>query len=490
MNKPKKSNRLIWILGGILALLMAAAVVKSKMKPKGEEVEVEKVAKRTIRETVSASGKIFPETEIKISSDVSGELVELYVKEGDSVVAGQVLARIKPDQYVSAVERGQAAVNSARAQREGSVAGISSSVAQRLQLEASQKQAAAQLEISRKNFERQDKLFKEGVISQAEFDQAFGNLKSAEGSLASIEANLRAADAGIESAKSNSKAADFGINSAEASLKELRTSLNKTTITAPASGIISKLNIEKGEHVLGTIQMSGTEIMRIANLQTMEVQVEVSENDVLKLAVGNETDIEVDAYMGKKFHGKVTEIANSASNVSSSVTGSAANLNNDQVTQFIVKIRIDPESYRELLTKGMKYPFRPGMSAAVEIFTKTVENVLTVPIISVTAREDKTDKKDQMDKDAEAKKVSSGFQNDKIKEIVFAVVGDTVAVREVKTGIQDNDYIEVLSGVNEGDEVVSGPYSAISRKLEGGSRIQRKSKDDKNNKDVNVKISF
>lgn len=477
----------MWYLIGGLAILMVAAIFKAKSKPKGEEVEVEKVAKRTIKETVSASGKIFPETEIKISSDVSGEIVELFVKEGDSVVAGQVLARIKPDQYVSAVERGQASVNSARAQRDGSVAGISTSIAQRLQLEASQKQATAQLEISRKNYDRQDKLFKDGVISQAEFDQAISNLRAAEGSLSSIEANLRAADAGIESAKSNSKAADFGINSAEASLKELRTNLNRTTITAPASGIISKLNVEKGEHVLGTIQMSGTEILRIANLQTMEVQVEVSENDVLKLAVGNETDIEVDAYLGKKFHGKVTEIANSASNVSSSLTGAAANLNNDQVTQFIVKVRIDPASYRELLTKGMKYPFRPGMSAAVEVFTKTMENVLTVPIIAVTAREDKKDKKKD---DAEAKPVSTSSQTEKIKEIVFAVVGDTVGIREVRTGIQDNDFIEILSGINEGDEVVSGPYSAISRKLESGSKIRRKSTDEKDGKGSGVKISF
>jgi HlyD family secretion protein len=479
---PKKSRRNLWILLGILSLLIIAAVFKSRSQPKGEEIEVEKVAKRTIRETVTASGKIFPETEIKISSDVSGEIVELFVKEGDSVVAGQILARIKPEQYVSAVERGQASVSTARAQREGAVAGVSSSQANRLQLEASLKQAAAQLDISKKGFDRQEKLFKEGVISQAELDQTLSGLRAAEGSLSSLEANLRAADANIESARSNTKAAESGINSAEAGLRELKTNLNRTTIVAPASGIISKLNVEKGEHVLGTVQMSGTEILRIANLQAMEVQVEVSENDVLKLAVANEVDVEVDAYLGKKFKGRVTEIANSASNVSSALSGAAANLNNDQVTQFIVKVRIDPESYRDLLKKGMKYPFRPGMSAAVEIFTRSENDVLAVPIIAVTAREKDKDKDKKKD-EGEAKTVAKSAENDKIQEIVFVMVGDTVAMREVKTGIQNNDYIQILSGVNEGEEVVSGPYSAISRKLEGGSRVMLKKADDKKSKD-------
>lgn len=480
LSKPKKSRRNLWILLTVLAALVAAVAIKARSKPAGEEVEIEKVTKRTLRETVTASGKIFPETEIKIGSDVSGEVVELYVKEGDSVVAGQVLARIKPEQYVSAVERGTAAVNSAKAQREGASAGVSSSQANRIQMEAQKRQAEAQLEITKKQFGRQEKLFREGVISQADLDQATSGLRAAEGSLASLDANLRAAEAGIESARSNTRAADFGINSAEASLKELKTSLARTTIVAPASGIISKLNVEKGEHVLGTIQMTGTELMRVANLQTMEVQVEVSENDVLKVAVGQETDVEVDAYLGKKFKGRVTEIASSASNVSSGAMGAVANLNNDQVTQFVVKIRLDPASYRDLLGKGLKYPFRPGMSAAVEIFTKTVDAALSISIIAVTTRDNKKDKKEGDDgdknEDGEAKKVSKIEEEKEIKEIVFAIVGDTVAMREVKTGIQNNDFIEVLSGLAEGEEIVAGPYSAISRRLESGSKFTRKEK--------------
>ncbi|MBL7807460.1 MAG: efflux RND transporter periplasmic adaptor subunit [Saprospiraceae bacterium] len=469
--KPKKRT-LLYVLIGVFVLLIIAAAIKARQKPKGEEVTVEKVEKRTIRETVSASGKIFPETEVKISSDVSGEIIELYVKEGDSVTAGQILAKIRPDEYQSALEQGQAAVGTARSQREVSSSGVQNSSAQIEQLKADRRRLDAQLEVARNTHQRNEKLYKEGVISTAEYETSQSNLRSAESAVAAAEASLRAAESGLNSAQANVRASEFGINSANARLKELRTSLQKTIVTAPVSGIVSKLNVEKGERVVGTLQMAGTEMMRIANLRSMEVQVDVSENDILKVSLNDEADIEVDAYLGRKFKGKVSEIANSASNVG---TSGGINLNTDQVTNFVVKIRVDPASYLDLLKDGRRYPFRPGMSASVDVFTHTSDGTLTVPIISVTARDDdkeekdKKDKKDEEEKQDEAKEKKK--DNDLIKEIVFVVSGDTVGVREVKTGIQDNDYIEIISGLQEGETIVTGPYSAVARKLKGGSRI-------------------
>lgn len=467
---PKRNKTLLYVLIGVLALLIAAAVIKARQKPRGEEVNAEKAERRTIKETVTASGKIYPETEVKISSDVSGEIIQLYVQEGDSVTAGQVLAKIRPDEYQSAVEQGVASVNTARAQKQISSSNVRTSSAQLDQLKAEINRTKAQLEAATNAFNRSDKLFKEGVISAAEFETAKNNLRAAESGLNSAEANLKASESSLVSAQENVRVSELGITSASARLRELNTSLQKTIITAPVSGIVSKLNVEKGERVVGTLQMTGTEMMRIANLRSMEVQVDVSENDILKVTVGDEADVEVDAYLGRKFKGKVTEIANSASNV-----GTTTSLNSDQVTNFVVKIRIDASSYLDLLKDGRRYPFRPGMSASVDVFTQTADNTLTVPLIAVTAREDKKDDKKVQDtaeeenNDAQKEKEK---KDDLIKEIVFVIVGDTVAVKEVKTGIQDNDHIEILSGIAEGDMVISGPYSAIARKLKSGSKIK------------------
>jgi HlyD family secretion protein len=463
---PKRRKTLLYVLLGVLALLIALAVFKARQKPKGEEVQVETVQKRTIRETVSASGKVFPETEVKISSDVSGEIVELFVQEGDSVVAGQVLAKIRPDEYQSAVERGQAAVNSARSQRDISKSNVQASQAQIEQFKADINRISATLEQARKAHQRNEKLYKDGVISEAEFETSLSNLRSQESSLAAAQASLKSAESNLSNAKENINVADYGITSAQASLKELRTSLQKTVVTAPVSGIISKLNVEKGERVVGTLQMTGTEMMRIANLQSMEVQVEVSENDILKVSLGDEAEVEVDAYLGRKFKGKVSEIANSASNITSA-TGA---LNTDQVTNFVVKIRIDPNSYTDLVSKNRLYPFRPGMSAAVDIYTNSAEGTLSVPLIAVTVREEEEKKKGGDDDGPKAKETSQ-TTTDAIQEIVFVVSADTVGIREVKTGIQDNDYIQIVSGLQEGETVVSGPYSAIARKLKSGARI-------------------
>jgi len=438
----KKSTRFWITLLAILAIgvLGGFAYLKGKKKPKGIAIQTEKVITRTLKETVTGSGRIFPEKEIKISSDVSGEIVKLYVLEGDSVVTGQVLAKIDPEAYESTVERGRASLNNAKAQEAMSKSQIQSA-------EAQMQQINAQLENARTIHERNTGLLSEGVISKAEFEQSLSNLRG-------LEANLKAAQASKKSSEESAKGAAFNIQSAQASLKELRTSLNRTTIKAPGSGIISSLSVEQGERVVGTIQMTGTEMMRIANLNTMEVQVDVSENDILKVQIGQEADVEVDAYLDQKFKGVVTEIANSASNVSSA----AQSLNTDQVTNFIVKIRLDPNSYKEL-TQRIKYPFRPGMSSSVDIYTHSEEDALTIPIQSVTTRN-----KDKEDKDGE------------LMEVVFIHQADTVAMQEIVTGIQNDEYIHIISGLEEDQEIVSGPYSAISKKLEDGENVRIKEK--------------
>jgi HlyD family secretion protein len=468
---PEKNRKLLFILIGVVTLLIAAGIYKARQKPKGEEITVEQVTRRSINETVSASGKIFPETEVKISSDVSGEIIDLYVKEGDSVVAGQVLAKIKPDEYQSLVEQGEASLSTARAQRQITSSNVQGSSAQIEQLRADRRRLESQLEVAKNAHKRNETLYKDGIISTAEFETSKNTLAAAESALSASDATLKSAESSLSSAKENVRVSEFGINSATARLKELRTSLQKTIITAPVSGIISKLNVEKGERVVGTLQMAGTEMMRIANLHSMEVQVEVSESDILKVSLNDRVDIEVDAYLGRKMLGKVTEIASSASNVG---TVAGMNLNSDQVTNFVVKIRIDPESYKDLVSDGRRYPFRPGMSASVDIYTHLAENALSVPIVSVTAQEDENQKKMKKQEDEEGpltedKKDAVG--TDDVKEIVFVVVGDTVAVREVQTGIQDNNHIEIISGLQEGETVVTGPYSAIARKLKGGTSI-------------------
>jgi HlyD family secretion protein len=466
----KKRNWLIFGIIGLLAVLVIAAAIKSKNSKKGELVETEKTALRTIKETVEASGKVFPKTEVKISSDVSGEIVELYVKEGDSVTVGQVLARVDPEAYNSQVERAAAGVNSSKSALANSKSQIEAARANKEQLEA-------QLANAREIHKRNEKLFKDGVVSQQDFDASLTNVRQ-------LESNVRAAEANIRSAQQTAQSSEFQIKSAEASLREINTSLKRTTIYATMSGIMSKLNVEKGERVVGTSMMAGTEIMRIADLKLMEVQVEVTENDLPRIALGQVATIEIDAYLDRKFTGKVVEIAHTANNLVSSATGSV-NLTTDQVTNFIVTIDIDQSSYKDLVKPGKPYPFRPGMSASVEILTNTVENVVSVSIQAVGTR-DKEEKKDvskekKVNEEEAATATVAGF--DDLLEVVFVVMpGDTVAQRTVKTGIQDNDYIQILEGLKEGEEVVIGPYAAVSRKLESGTKIQVETKDEKEKK--------
>jgi HlyD family secretion protein len=452
--KKKSSKWIIWSLLILLVLLIAAAAVKARQKPKGEFVETEKVSLREIRETVSASGKIFPEKEVKISSDVSGEIVELFVEEGDSVVAGQVLAKIDPEAYVSAVERGNASVSGAKSELARSQSSIETSTAQIEQIKA-------QVENQRRIHERNKKLKADGVISAQDYENS-------ESTLLQLEANLRSAEAGYRASQQAAKSAEYNVASSQASLKEIKTSLSRTTITAPTSGIISQLNVEQGERVVGTMQMTGTEMMRIANFNSMEVQVEVSENDILRVSLGDTADIEVDAYLDEKFKGVVTEMASSAAN-----TGVTQALTSDQVTNFIVKIRILQESYTSL---NQAMPFRPGMSATVDINTNTVRDAISIPIQAVTTRE--KENKDNPDSTSTQENETVDKANLAIDEVVFVFEADTARMVKVETGIQDNEYIQILSGLQADQEVIIGPYSTVSRKLKNGLELERKEKED------------
>ncbi|MCZ2101139.1 MAG: efflux RND transporter periplasmic adaptor subunit [Chitinophagales bacterium] len=451
MQNNKRKNWLIYGSLGLLVLLAIIAIIKAQTNPKGTIVTVSDVQKRTIHESVSASGKIFPVTEVKISSDVSGEIVELYVREGDSVTVGQVLAKINPDAYLSAVQRGEASLNASRAQLAISKSQIESNKAQKEQI-------LAQLENAKTIHQRNVQLKKDGVISQSELDQSLATQRQ-------LEANLRAAEASIKSAQQNAEASEYSIKGANASLNELKTSLDRTTIKAPTHGIVSKLSVEKGERVVGTIQMTGTEMMRISNLNAMEVQVDVSENDILKVSIGDDADIEVDAFIGKKFKGKVTHIANSASNLSTL----GSQVSTDQVTNFIVKILIDDHSYQDIITEKMKYPLRPGMSASVEIFTHAIQDAIAVPIQSVTIREN--DEKDQDNSGQDNPLPSSKSTPD---EIVFLFDADTAKMVKVVTGIQDDEYIHIKSGIESGQKVITGPYNVVNKELKSGDKVRIK----------------
>lgn len=464
MAKAKRSNLWIYIIVGAAIVLTGLMIWRNKTKDKGEKVAIEKVEKRTISEMVSASGKVFPVVEVNISSDVSGEVVELFVEEGDSVVVGQILARIDPDAYQSQVERGVATVNSAKAQAANSRSSVET-------LKAQKEQVQAQLTNAREIHRRNEQLHKDGVISDADFETSLSNLRS-------LEANLRSSEASIRAAEQGALAAEFSVKSAEAALKELQTSLRRTTLYAPMGGIVSRLNVEKGERVVGNALMAGTEVLRIANLNRMEVQVEVSENDIPRVSLGDPVDIEVDAYLGRKFKGKVSKVANSANTANTGVAG--VSLTSDQVTNFIVTIDIDPASYQDLITEKSRYPFRPGMSASVDINTQTLEDVLSIPIQAVTTR----DKKEIDKGTGEAKKeVAEGEDEggaeamqvsapeEEALEVVFVVSADTARLVTVTTGIQDDSYIQILSGLSEGDEVITGPYATVSRVLKNGLKV-------------------
>ena len=413
-----KSNKILKILIPIVVVLVIFAIIGKKQGWFGKaltvKVAVEIVEKRVIVETITANGKIQPEKEVKISPDVSGEIVELTIKEGDHVEKGQLLLRIKPDTYISQKERSLAAISSARAR-------LAQSEAQFTQAELS--------------FKRNKQLYGEQTISKSDYEQA--------------EASYIIAKAEVDAAK-------FSVVSSEASLKEANEMLIKTSIYAPMSGTVSMLLVELGERVAGTNLMAGTELLRVADLSRMEAQVEVNENDIVRVNIGDTAMIEVDAYLDQKFKGIVTEIANSAK-----TTGVSA----DQVTNFDVKILILPESYKKLVDAGDSNPFRPGMSASVDIQTESKADIITVPIQSVTTRTDTT-------------KTAATQSEEDIRTIVFITDEKYALAKDVKTGIQDNNYIEILSGVAVNDKVISTPFSAISKKLSDSTLIEIVKKDE------------
>ena len=429
------SKKTIYILLAVAVVLIGTLVGLSKSgvignKDKGTEIEIANVAASTIVETVSATGKIQPEIEVKISSEVSGEIIALNVKEGQVVKKGDLLVKINPDLYTSSYNR--------------TVSNLSGTKAGLNQSEASYKEAKA-------NYDRNKSLYDKGIISRADWDKAV---------------------ASFEVAKANKQNAYYNVQSASATVLEAKDNLGRTTIYAPADGTISVLNVELGERVLGTQQMAGTEILRVANLNNMEVEVDVNENDIVKIKVGDKANVEVDAYLKKQFKGVVTSISNSASST----------LTADQVTNFKVKVRILKESYQDLLEgKPSTYsPFRPGMTATVDIITNTKSNILTVPISSVVVKSDTAAVKEIKVEDPNEEK--SKPKSDKKFECVFVKVGNKAKIRIIKTGIQDDTNIEVLSGLKKGDVVITGPYTTVSKELNSGDKVSLKTENAKEGK--------
>lgn len=431
-----KKRTIYLLLGGTLALIVLliglskAGVLGSKNK--GKEVEIAKIDQRTVIETVSGTGKIQPEVEVKISSEVSGEIIALPVKEGQTVKKGDLLVRVNPKLYNTGLSRSQAGLSNTKA-------GLS--------------QADAQFKEAKASYDRSKKLFDKGIISKAEWDKAIAT---------------------YEGAQASKQSAYYNVESASQTVNESRENLGKTAIYAPVDGTISKLDVELGERVLGTQQMAGTEMMRVANLNNMEVEVDVNENDIVKISIGDSAKVEVDAYLKKEFKGIVTSISNSAS----------ATLSADQVTNFKVKVRILKESYTDLMVgKPANFsPFRPGMTATVDIVTKRKENIVTVPISAVVMRTDttasrKTEVEAKATDDGEAT-TTSEVKNEKRYECVFVKVGDKVKLRIITTGIQDDTYIEVISGLKKGETIVTGPYTTVTKDLNPDDVVYVKTKEE------------
>nr|WP_321234350.1 efflux RND transporter periplasmic adaptor subunit [uncultured Psychroserpens sp.] len=431
-----KRTKIILLIVALLLLALVGGKSMGLFGKKGnfKEVEVKKVALVDITETVSATGKIQPEVEVKISSEVSGEILDLPFKEGQQVKKGDLLVRVNPDLIQSAVSRSQASYQNVRAGLE---------------------QAEASLKEAKSNYDRNKALFERGVISKADWDRAI---------------------AAYETATASRSSAYYSVQSAAATVNEAQDNLSRTEIYAPMSGTISLLNVELGERVVGTQQMAGTEILRVANLNNMEVEVDVNENDIVKVQIGDSTIVEVDAYLKKEFKGVVTEIANSA----------AGALTADQVTNFRVKVRILEESYQDLVEgKPENYsPFRPGMTATVDIITDKRDKSIAVPISSIVIKTDtssvKRDYKKRLEDSEDIKP-----ENEEKFECVFVNTNGEAKLKIVKTGIQDDTNIEIISGLSEGDEIITGPYTVVSKTLKPGDKIEKKAKKNKKEEESN-----
>ncbi len=433
----KKSNKFLPYGIALVVILIILLVVGKKAGWFGKDFQISVSTKivesKTITELITANGKVQPETEVKISPDVSGEIIDLTIKEGDEVKKGQLLMVIKPDMYIQAYNR--------------DLASLSSSQARLAQAEARQIE-------SELSFKRANSLFKQGAIPVSDFETSQASYKVAQ---------------------SEVKAAQFTVKSSEASVAEAQEQLVKTKIYAPMDGTIARLSVEKGERVVGTNMYAGTETMVIANLHLMEVKVDVNENDIVRVNMNDTALVEVDAYLGRKFKGIVTEIANSAN-----TTGGST----DQVTNFSVKILLLEESYKDLVDSvgGKMYPFRPGMSATVDIQTETRKNVISVPIQAVTTRSLKTDTKSTDEKDDVEKPLDENeavstqekkTPDDEKVEVVFVYKEGKVKKQAVKTGIQDSENIEILEGLKAGDEIVVAPFNAINKLLNDSAEVKK-----------------
>ena len=444
------NKKLKWtlIVIGILAALFVIARMVNGAGKKTEKVAVEKAAKRTIIESVNASGKVYPEVEIKISPDIAGQITELYVEEGDSVTKGKVLARIYADIY--ALQRDEAASR------------VNQSVATVENGKASLESLKANLELARQTLARNKTLYEQKVISKAELEQ--------------YETTFRTAEANYNAALQNIKSLQAGVQSTQTGLSKANKDLSRATIVAPMDGVISSLKVKKGESVSGSGFNVGTEMMTVANMSVLEVRVDVGENDIVKINIGDSADVEVDAYNNRKFKGVVTKIA-------SSIKSASALTTSNDVTNYEVRIRLDKESYKDLA--GKTFPFRPGMNASADIKTKRVDNVLAVPIASVNARVKGSDKSmsDKKEEEKKDKGEDEGPDNntgsgDELEEVVFVLQKDgTVKKVVVESGIQDINYIEIKKGLSAGDEVVIGPYTAVSKNLKDAMKVKVVPKD-------------
>lgn len=446
------NKKLLWTIIGLVVIIVLLIVLKKTGvigKEEGIKVTTEKVVQRTIIETVNASGKIYPEVEVKVSPDISGEIVELNVEEGDSVRKGQVLARIYADIYGS--------------QRDQAAAGVNLSQSQVLNSTAQLGALKATLDQAKVTFDRQKKLLDEKVISRVEFEQADQALKTA-------TAQYNAAIAGIQGTKAS-------VQSAQAQLARANKDVSRATIVSPMNGVVSLLAVKKGERVVGTAQMAGTEMLRVADMKLIEVRVNVGENDIPKVHLGDSALVEVDAYNKRKFRGVVTKIASS----NTSAAQSAQSASSTEVTNYEVHVRLLPESYQDLFdpSKPKTFPFRPGMNASADIQTKTHANVLSVPINAVTTRDKNGDTKkvekkdDEKSNDMGSAPVSASASAEDIDEVVFVLQKDlTVKKVKVRTDIQDINYIEILGGLKAGDEVITGPYNVVSKSLKEGDKVK------------------
>ena len=443
-----------WILIGVGLLLVLVVLGKVLNKSSDDlKVTAEKAQVRSVIETVTASGKVYPEIEVKISPDISGEIMELNVQEGDSVHRGEVLARIYADIY--------------SAQREDAAARVTQSQATVANNQAALDALKAQLNQDQTVYTRNKELYDQKVISKAEFEQ--------------YETKFHASQAQYQAALQNIRSLQAGTRSSQTGLEMANKNLSRTTITAPMNGVISMLNVKKGERVVGTAQMAGTEMMRVANMSSIEVRVDVGENDIVKVAVGDSADVTVEAYNNRKFAGVVTQLASSTNK-----TGITATTSND-VTNYEVHIRLNPSFYQDLMTnkESRKFPFRPGMNASADIKTKRKDNVISVPIAAVGTRVKGSDKNVDQQKQENKKNTddnaddnNSSVSGSDLDEVVYVIKNDgMVEKRIVTTGIQDINYFEITSGLKAGEQVVTGPFDAVSKTLTSGKKVSVVSKD-------------